>query len=76
LGTEKKACPKCGQEARFLYQDLPEVIGSLMGKKTGRVIRHIQLAECDHCGLRINDRDELVNLGLEPKVPLGTKNPP
>ncbi len=67
MATEKRACPKCGKEARFLYYDVPERIGSFFGKKTGRVIRHIQLVECDHCRLSINGRDELVAHGLEPK---------
>ena len=70
LATEKRACPKCGKEARFLYYDVPEVIGSFFGKKTVRVTRHTQLVECDHCGLSINGRDELVAHGLEPKEQL------
>jgi hypothetical protein len=74
LATEKRSCPRCGKEARFLYYDVPEVIGSLFGKKTGRATRHTQLIECDHCGLSITGRDELLAHGLEPKVPLGTKD--
>ena len=70
MATGKRACPKCGGDARLLYYDELEREGSFRAKKPGRVIRNLLALECDNCGLEIGGPEELRAHGIEPEEEL------